>query len=422
MLKTKLINHPTKTNTILTPLGIGLALSLLGDATLYAVLPSSEIASQAGLNLAMVGFLLGINRLVRILFNGLAGWIYDRLPRRSLMLISLGIGTISTMLYAVGSGLFILTVGRVLWGLAWSGMWIGANSMTLDVSNDLNRGQVNGRLQMWFFIGVALSSFCGGLFTDLFTYRGGLWVSTVLSALGLLVWIRYLPETRPRITDQDDRLKDEVLHNKTGFPWKLTITCSLPFFINRLIFTGVLGSTTILWLKQFVNDGHLSFEQLTIPLATMSGTFIAIRVLVSVLSVPQVGKFSDHLNRRWLVLAIIFVLFGAGGLFLLAAPNFWVSILGIILAAIAGGSIPALIPTLIGDQVQQSQQSRSMGYIFSFGDLGSALGPPIALSLVGFISLPTLFIGCSIILLLTGFFTVYFALQENHLLSQLQKT
>jgi len=309
-----------------------------------------------------------------------------------------------------------------LWGLAWSGMWIGANSMTLDVSNDLNRGQVNGRLQMWFFIGVALSSFCGGLFTDLFTYRGGLWVSTVLSALGLLVWIRYLPETRPRITDQDDRLKDEVLHNKTGFPWKLTITCSLPFFINRLIFTGVLGSTTILWLKQFVNDGHLSFEQLTIPLATMSGTFIAIRVLVSVLSVPQVGKFSDHLNRRWLVLAIIFVLFGAGGLFLLAAPNFWVSILGIILAAIAGGSIPALIPTLIGDQVQQSQQSRSMGYIFSFGDLGSALGPPIALSLVGFISLPTLFIGCSIILLLTGFFTVYFALQENHLLSQLQKT
>ena len=139
------MNYSNKVNSVLTPLGIGLALSLLGDATLYVVLPSPEIAQQAGLTLAMVGFLLGINRLVRLLFNGLAGGIYDRLPRRPLMIISLGIGTISTAIYAVGSGLFILTVGRVLWGLAWSGIWVGANSMTLDVSNDLNRGYINGR-------------------------------------------------------------------------------------------------------------------------------------------------------------------------------------------------------------------------------------------------------------------------------------
>ena len=172
-----------QTHSVLTPLGIGLALSLLGDATLYAVLPSPEIARQAGLTLAMVGFLLGINRLVRLLFNGMAGWIYDRLPRRPLMLISLGIGTLSTAIYAFGTGPFILTAGRVLWGLAWSGLWIGANSMTLDISNDLNRGHINGRLQMWFFIGVAVSSFCGGIFTDLFTYRGGLWVSTFLSGM-----------------------------------------------------------------------------------------------------------------------------------------------------------------------------------------------------------------------------------------------
>ncbi len=404
------INKP---NTVLTPLGIGLALSLLGDATLYAVLPSPEIARQAGLTLAMVGFLLGINRLVRLLFNGMAGWIYDRLPRRPLMLISLGIGTLSTAVYAFGSGPFILTTGRVLWGLAWSGIWIGANSMTLDISNDMNRGQANGRLQMWFFIGVAVSSFCGGIFTDLFTYRGGLWVSTFLSGVGLLVWLRYLPETLPEKQKNIPLLKEEN-STKAGFPWKLTLTCSLPFFINRVIFTGILGSTTILWLSQFVEDGSLTFNQIPIPLATMSGTFIAVRVLVSIISVPQVGRLSDRINRRWLVLAIIFLIFGAGGLMLLAAQNIWVSILGVILAAIAGGSIPALIPAIIGDQVPQHQQSRSLGYIFSFGDLGSAIGPPIALSLVGLISLPTLFLGCSILMLLTGIFTSFFANSENN--------
>ncbi|MBE0685001.1 MAG: MFS transporter [Anaerolineaceae bacterium] len=411
-------NH--KPNKVLTPLGIGLALSVLGDATLYAVLPSPEIARQAGLTLAMVGFLLGINRLVRLLFNGMAGWIYDRMPRRPLMLISLGIGTLSTAVYAFGTGPYILSAGRVLWGLAWSGIWIGANSMTLDISNDLNRGHVNGRLQMWFFLGVAVSSLCGGIFTDLFSYRGGLWVSTFLSGIGLLIWLRFLPETRPRKHKNTPLLKEDNA-TKAGFPWKLTLSCSLPFFINRVIFTGVLGSTTILWLSQFVENGRLIFNHIAIPLATMSGTFMALSIMVSIISVPQVGILSDRINRRWLVLAILFLIFGAGGLTLLAAPNIWVSILGVILAAIAGGSIPALIPAIIGDRVPHSQHSRSLGTIFSFGDLGSAIGPPIALSLVGIISLPTLFLGCAVLLLLTGIFTTVLAIQEKEHFLEIKK-
>lgn len=406
------MSHIKNPNKVLTPLGIGLALSLLGDATLYTVLPSPEIALQTGLSLAMVGFLLGINRLVRLLFNGMAGWVYDRLPRRPLMLISLAIGTVSTAFYAFGSGPILLTTGRVLWGLAWSGLWIGANSMTLDISNDLNRGRINGRLQMWFFIGVALSSFFGGLFTDLFTYRGGLWISSLLSGTGFLIWLRFLPETRPE--------KDQLIHSlksdgeiKNSFPWKLTLSCSFPFFINRVIFTGVLGSTTILWLTQFVSDGSLAVNQFTIPLATMSGTFIAVRILVSILSAPQIGMLSDRLNRRWFVLTFIFLIFGAGGLALLAVQNIWISIIGVILSAIAGGSVPALIPAIIGDRIPQSQRARSLGYIFSFGDLGSAIGPPIALSLVGIISLPKLFLGCSVLLALTGLYTTIFAWQEH---------
>jgi len=345
----------------------------------------------------------------------MAGWIFDRLPRRPLMLISLGIGTLSTAIYAFGYGPAILIGARVLWGLAWAGLWIGANSMTLDISNNLNRGHLNGRLQMWFFIGVAFSSFCGGIFTDLFTYRGGLWVSTFLSGLGLLIWLRYLPETRPQNHRSTTILK-ESSPRRTGFPWKLTLSCSLPFFVNRVIFTGVLGSTTILWLAQFVEHGSLSINTYTIPLATMSGTFIAVRVLVSIISVPQVGMLSDRLNRRWLVLTFTILFFGAGGLLLLAAGNIWVSILGVILSAVAGGSIPALIPAIIGDQVDPRAQSRSLGYIFSFGDLGSAIGPPLALGLVGLISLPTLFLWCAALLLLTGVFTAALALREKPIL------
>jgi len=99
------LKEPRSATAILTPLGIGLMLSLLGDSTLYAVLPAEAIATQAGVTLAMVGLLLGANRLARLLFNNTAGWLYDRLPRRPLMLISLAIGTCATVFYAAGSGM-----------------------------------------------------------------------------------------------------------------------------------------------------------------------------------------------------------------------------------------------------------------------------------------------------------------------------
>jgi hypothetical protein len=73
-------------NRVLVPFGIGLALSLLGDQTLYTVLPNPNIPAQAGVSVAMVGVLLGLNRLTRIITNGPAGMLYDRLPRRGLMI------------------------------------------------------------------------------------------------------------------------------------------------------------------------------------------------------------------------------------------------------------------------------------------------------------------------------------------------
>ena len=76
------INTP---NRVLAVVGIGLVLSLLGDQTLYTVLPDPALAAQAGLTLGMVGLVLGVNRLARVLINGPAGYLYDRLPRRWLM-------------------------------------------------------------------------------------------------------------------------------------------------------------------------------------------------------------------------------------------------------------------------------------------------------------------------------------------------
>jgi MFS family permease len=399
--------HPITPSRLLLPLGIGLILCLFGDATLYTVLPKADILLEAGITLSMVGIVLGANRLIRILSNGPAGWLYDRLPRRGLMVGSLILGAISTACYALSHGSALLLVGRILWGIAWSGIWIGTTAMTLDISREDNRGFINGQLQMWYFLAVAIASLSSGLFTDLLGYRNGLWLSAGLGLLAALVWLVFLPETRPAgINTSGNNSGDK----KMPLPWKLAAKLTIPYFTMRVVFEGVLAATTILWLGQFI-DGGYKVGNLSIPLATLTGIFTAIRVAVSILSAPWVGKLSDHLKRRWAVLAGVISL-GVAGLWGMSLPDFGLSVASGLLAAVTAGAIPLLIPAVVGDRVPETQHGRTLGFIFTWGDLGSGLGPWLGLALIPLVGIGGTYQLCALLLLLTGVFSLYMAVKE----------
>ena len=377
-------------------LGIGTAISLLGDATLYTVLPDPTIASQVGITLTMVGFLLGVNRAIRLVLNSPVGLLYDRLPRRGLLVTSLFLGALSSVIYAVGTGFWPLLIGRISWGVAWSLLWIGGNAVILDISTDENRGRYSGQYQMWFFSGVAASSFLGGLFTDLFGFRGGLWVSAGLIGAAALLWLFFLPETRPAgIAPESQKTEED---NPGGmFPWRISLTASVPLFMMRFVFAGVLAATSILWLSQYFDAGMSLFNRL-VPLATLTGGIVALRTVVSIISASLAGRISDRVGRRWVVIAVS-TLIGGIGVWLMSADLFLLSIIGAFTAAVTGGSVQSLVPAIAGDQVDDAQRGRALGIIFTIGDLGSTLGPPVALSLLNakLMTLTTLYRGCAIL-------------------------
>ncbi|HEY44103.1 MAG TPA: MFS transporter [Anaerolineae bacterium] len=408
-----MFSHPAfkshiSTSRVLIPLGIGIALSLLGDSTLYTVLPKPEIATQAGVTLAMVGILLGINRIVRLGFNVVAGILYDRFPRRWLMIGSLSIGTISTVLYATSTGFWTLLLGRVLWGAAWSGLWIGGTTIVLDVADEQNRGRLSGQFQMWFFLGVGLSAFLGGLFTDAFGFRDGLWLSALLNGIAVLMWIFFMPETRTR--RGADSKRTYPIFDKS-FPWRTTIFAAIPALAIRFVYAGVMASTTILWLTSLVGE-QLLLSKVAIPIATLTGSFVALRATISMIGGPLAGFFSDTFGQRWLVIAWI-ITFGAVGMWFMGGSVISIALLGALIASTSGGGVQALIPAIIGDKIDQTQHGRSLGAIYAVGDIGSALGPPLALWLMGLLSINTVYRLSACLLFIAACFALWRAVSEK---------
>ena len=357
----------------------------MGDATLYVVLPTH--ASEAGIALGSVGIVLGINRAIRLLLNGPAGLAYDRLPRRALFVPALFVGSLSTAVYAATRGLWPLLVGRLLWGLAWSGIWVGGATMILDVTRSEDRGRWTGAYQTWFFLGAAAGAFAGGVLTDRVGYATTMWVGSAATAVGAIVAWAFLPETRSARAEPEVSTRGQggrAAANDRGL-----LAAAAIQGINRFVIAGVLAATLGLIVETWLQG-----DTRAIGVATATGALMAGRTLLSMGTAPLAGVLSDWLQNRWRVAGGAAAM-GIASMLFLAIGGVWPSLVGLLLGAAAGGGVQAIATTLTGDMAATARRGRAIGVLHTAGDLGSALGPPVAYALLPAIDLPGVYLLCA---------------------------
>lgn len=390
---------------LVTQLGLGTALSLLGDSTLYAVLPDPDIAMSAGITIGEVAVLLGVNRIARIVLNGPIGLLYDIASRRILLVCSLFAGAMSTLIYACFSGFWPFLIGRLLWAAAWAGILIGGTTTVLDRSNTKNRGLLLAKYQTWIFAGTALSSISGGFLTHLVGFRGGLLASGLITMLAAFAWLFWLPKS----TQQNSKKKTEN-QIKPPIAWKLILSAGIPIFAARLILVGVVNSTTIIWLSELAPSGFI-WKSITFPAVILSGSIIASRALVSAAIIRNLGKLSDRIGYRWVVIAGSTII-GSIGLFFMTKTSLPLAITGTIAVGAALGGITLLHAVIAGEGSPSDQRGRTLGSVNVFGDLGSALGPLIALSASPVISPSSIYKICAWLMLLLGVYAAVHSKRE----------
>ena len=116
------------------------ALSLLGDALLYAVLPARAESFQV--LIWQVGILLGANRLIRLITNELAGHWIHRSKSDLPLLLAVIVGSLVTISYALSRGFWGLLAGRLVCGACWSVLRVEGYLAALSFSSKKNRGKI----------------------------------------------------------------------------------------------------------------------------------------------------------------------------------------------------------------------------------------------------------------------------------------
>ena len=274
-------------------------------------------------------------------------------------------------------------------GVVVGGYLGGGNAIVLDVSQDSTRGRWVGGYHLSFFLGLSAGSLLGGAFTDWLGYRPTMLVGAALTAVGAVLALGLLPETRgyrPR-ADGAPTGRAEGLGRSTGRSgsnWRRLLRSTA---LDRLARAGVLQSTFGLLLLMQLGS-QIEVAGRVVGVATLTGLGLGVSTLVAMISAPAMGALSDRVGNRWQVAAGGLVP-GVLGFGLLGLNLPLATVFGIPLAAVASGSNHGLATALIGDMDDTGRRGRRLGVLFTVGDLASAVGPLLAYALIPVLGIRT---------------------------------
>ncbi len=398
------MTQPRPPSRALTPLGLAMCLSLFGDLTLYAVLVTQ--LDGVGLSLSAVGVMLGVNRLIRIPGNPLAGALLDRWGRRRLFILGMLLGVLSTASYGLVRGFWPFLVSRLAWGIAWTLINVGGMAMVLDMSIQSNRGRLMGIYNAWQMAGLAISPLVGGFLVDAIGFRPAMLACAGLTAAGLAVAALVLPETAPPANGNNFGQAESTLNLcRLDDTWQRArtllranqglVTAAALYVIIQFAGEGLVLSTASLLLQQRFGPS-IALGSLALGVASAGGILLALRSLLACAVGPLAGHLSDGYAGRWPVIAGSLALGIVGFGLLASASSLWLVVLGVAVGAVSTGAVAAALTAYVGDLTPPGRQGMVMGVYATAGDLGSMAGPFLAFALLSLLDLRWVYWLCTL--------------------------
>lgn len=381
---------------------LGVFFGGLGGGVAFPTLP--RLGPVLGISPLVVGLILSMNRFTRLLCNAPAGSVLDRVGTRRPMIVGFVIQGLAPFGYVLGLhagrvGLDSATVfllSRALWGIGSAFVFVGAFSTITHVTTPANRGRWVGYMRGGQSLGFPAGLVLGGLLADAYGYTLAFAVAGCAGLVAAGVATLVLPDLTPDV-DRTGGLREipEIVRVD-----RRIASVSAVNFTVRLLFAGVLLSTVVLYAAENgIAIGALSETG-------VSGVVMAVSVLCASVTTVFVGRYSDRLANRALIAVPALGVLAAGFALLALVPTLGGMIGGVALIGVGvGGTNPPLLAYL-GDIAPGGDVGKLGGVYNTFGDLGSTLGPLVALPFVTRVGFTVEYLACVAVVVLTGILVV----------------
>ncbi|HNP18946.1 MAG TPA: hypothetical protein PKL31_10965 [Fulvivirga sp.] len=347
-----------------------MAFAGLGDAILYPVLP--VYAESLGVPLVWVGFILSINRFVRIISNTWIANIVNTVGMKKVLIGVSCLAVITTFLYGLKLGLLSFILARIIWGLSYSGLTISTLNYASKAKN--NAGFIFGVTQSIKSLGALLALWIGPLLIIAFGIESGLFIIAIISSVAILLSFS-LPNIRHAPTNKI----------KTKHTFSIT-SINLIITFLAIAIDGIL----VVVLANLLDTPSIN----TIQLLTIVASYLLLKRLAMVGVSLISGIISLRINP--LKLFNISILFCVLALFLIAI-NY--TIMGIIIAFFANAIVVTFSPLVaIGQQKTGNNSLQVISSTSTWWDLGAGLGAFLGIILIEYIGQYNLFLILAVII------------------------
>jgi MFS family permease len=369
-----------------------MALAILGDSMLYAVLPAH--AASLGIPVAGVGVILSINRWVRIATNFGAAGVFRRIGARAGFTIGSILAVGSTLSYGLFPYFGAMVPARIAWGSAFSLLRLGCYAGIIQESAPTDRGRLMGLYQAISRTGSLVAVLLGGILAGVIGFRATAIAFGLVGLLGLLLAVRFGRRLRPEPAPPPD----PTPRPRFELAWTPVNRINAAVLLSAFISPGAAVATIGLLLYRRYGD-TLTLGDATIGIAAVAGAFIATKFAADIIISPVFGAISDLLGRRP-VAAIASVITVAGLLLLIIELPLGLLALGAVLIYIAAAGLYIVLETWAADLAGGGDWRARMSAFATARDVGSALAPMLAFALAAVVSLAWVYAGCILLALL----------------------
>jgi len=344
--------------------------------------------------------------------NAPAGAVLDRVGTRRPMLAGFLLEGVAPVGYVLGltdwwtTGLAHLlpvsataasaatfSLARIVWGVGSAFVLVGAFSTVTKVTTPENRGTWTGYMRGGQSLGFPAGLVAGGLVADLVGFRAAFAVAGVAAAVALVVCALVLPDLRPDSGGHEGGLRDVP---RLAFGDARVFAIGATNFIVRLLYAGVLLSTVVEYAA--ANDIHVG----ELAATGVSGVVMAICAIFAAAATVIAGPLADRAPTRSSVVVPSLGLLGVGFACLALSPTLVGTVTGVALIGLGveGATLPLL--AYLGD-ISPADDVGKLGGVYNvFGDLGSTIGPIVALPVASVVGMRLEYLVCAGIAVLTA--------------------